>query len=779
MPASTIPQRLDEALLKIDRPGSFCVSGSVPAVLPGLEIKRLGPIGFPLTAEQAEKIKERCEQAPYGKGEETVVDTSVRRVWQMMPDRFQLTNPEWEEFLARTLKTVQQELGLEGQKLQAHLYNLLLYEPGSFFLPHRDGEKLDRMVATLVIVLPSSYQGGELVVRHEGQEQTIDFSKVKNSAFLLHFAAFYADCEHEIRPLREGYRLCLVYNLTLAKSKKGISAPRSGEHIDKISGILRDWSADSSRDAPRKLAIPLEHQYTKDGLAWDALKGVDAARARVLREAARQSDCMAYLALLTFHESGSAEYSGGGRGYGRRRYYDDYDDYDDDASNYEMGEVFDSSLTADHWTDDEGNRLQLGEMSVEEEEVVPPEALTEVEPEEEFEGYTGNAGMTLDRWYRHAAIFLWPVHRHFEVLCDCGSQNALSALHILVKKLRKARGKDQAALQAQCREFAAQIIARWSPYPYYPEPGRGPGDRDLTTTLVVLDDPQLIKAFLGQVLTKDYSIAPGPSLWTVCEKHGWAQFEDELVRLFQGTTIESLPRNIRLLEGLCSAKARKKEERTELCRSLADAALSALEALDRGKADWRASELNRAELLAGLARSLIGTEQPELLARLVAHALATPKWYPVTPVQVQALVGLQPWIKKHVKKPVAGLSEWVAACCEQLASLTVQMPQEPADFRREANISCNCADCTELKKFLKDPKEKVHRFPIRKERRQHLHQIIDRHQCDVTHVTERKGSPQTLVCTKTTASFQRSLQKYHQDKEHLATLRSMEASLPK
>src|SRR5205085_1311347 len=95
---------------------------------------------------------------------------------------------------------VQQDLGLENQKLQAHLYELLLYEKGSFFLPHRDGEKRDRMVATLVVVLPSSYKGGELVVRHEGEEQTIDFTS--DQPLRIHYAAFYADCEHEIRPLK-------------------------------------------------------------------------------------------------------------------------------------------------------------------------------------------------------------------------------------------------------------------------------------------------------------------------------------------------------------------------------------------------------------------------------------------------------------------------------------------------------------------------------------------------------------------------------------------------
>ena len=87
-----------------------------------------------------------------------------------------MTNPDWPEFLGAAVARVQAELGLEGQRLAAHLYDLLLYEEGSFFLPHRDGEKRDRMVATSSSPCRRSHAGGELVVRHEGREQTVDFS---------------------------------------------------------------------------------------------------------------------------------------------------------------------------------------------------------------------------------------------------------------------------------------------------------------------------------------------------------------------------------------------------------------------------------------------------------------------------------------------------------------------------------------------------------------------------------------------------------------------------
>jgi len=189
----SVGERLHRALEEIDRPGVFCASGTLGTVLPGLEVKGLGPVGLPLTVTQAKELKRYCVQAPYGKGEATIVDTRVRRVWRMTPRRFALTNPAWKKFLGSAVARVEAELGLEGRKLVAHLYDLLLYEKGSFFLPHRDGEKLERMVGTLVIVLPSVHEGGELVVRHEGKKQRVDFSGPE-SRHQIQFAVFYADC---------------------------------------------------------------------------------------------------------------------------------------------------------------------------------------------------------------------------------------------------------------------------------------------------------------------------------------------------------------------------------------------------------------------------------------------------------------------------------------------------------------------------------------------------------------------------------------------------------
>lgn len=50
---------------------------------PGLCLSDLGIVGLPLSIRDAEAVKSRCTQAPFGKGERTLIDKTVRDTWQM------------------------------------------------------------------------------------------------------------------------------------------------------------------------------------------------------------------------------------------------------------------------------------------------------------------------------------------------------------------------------------------------------------------------------------------------------------------------------------------------------------------------------------------------------------------------------------------------------------------------------------------------------------------------------------------------------------------------
>ena len=76
---STTPRTsLLEALESLDASSTFCSAGSLSAILPGLEIAGVGPVSLPVSAETAQQIIGRATQAPYGHGQETIVDTAVR-----------------------------------------------------------------------------------------------------------------------------------------------------------------------------------------------------------------------------------------------------------------------------------------------------------------------------------------------------------------------------------------------------------------------------------------------------------------------------------------------------------------------------------------------------------------------------------------------------------------------------------------------------------------------------------------------------------------------------
>ena len=123
---------------KVENPGAFSVSGELTAIPPGLKVKGFGMVALPFLEQQAKALIQLSEQAPFGRGEETIVDTKVRNVWQISSENFELTNPQWEKALQESIKQMGKELGLHGCKINFEQYKLLIYEKGSFFTSHRD-----------------------------------------------------------------------------------------------------------------------------------------------------------------------------------------------------------------------------------------------------------------------------------------------------------------------------------------------------------------------------------------------------------------------------------------------------------------------------------------------------------------------------------------------------------------------------------------------------------------------------------------------------------------
>ncbi len=195
---------LANVLGQVQRVGDYYASGTQDIHPPRLSVDGVGPVSLPLLPVQAEQLVAVAEQAPYGRGSETLVDTGVRRTWQIDAAQVRIEGRRWAEDLAEMVERVRDGLGVAG-RVEAALYKLLVYDTGSFFISHRDTEKAAGMFATLVLVLPSAFSGGELIVRHRGREARLDLHRDEPSE--VAYAAFYADCRHEVLPIASGCRL--------------------------------------------------------------------------------------------------------------------------------------------------------------------------------------------------------------------------------------------------------------------------------------------------------------------------------------------------------------------------------------------------------------------------------------------------------------------------------------------------------------------------------------------------------------------------------------------
>lgn len=257
--------------------GAFSAGMTAPVDDLMLEVLGVGPIEFPVSAEQARQLCELSRPALHGQGALAVFDRRVRDTWELPKPLVRIDEQRFERTLAPALDQLGRELGLlPGDRLRAELHAMLVYSPGQFFVEHQDSEKSDAMVGTLVVGLPAWFRGGALHVRHRGE-----VSSYRGSRKSLSLVAFYGDCRHEAKPATAGHRVVLTYNLLLDRS-----AARSAEELDaglvaELMGCLDGHF--SSALEPTRLVYLLDHEYTRSGLDGARLKG----RRRRTRPAAR------------------------------------------------------------------------------------------------------------------------------------------------------------------------------------------------------------------------------------------------------------------------------------------------------------------------------------------------------------------------------------------------------------------------------------------------------------------------------------------------------------
>lgn len=271
----------------------FCTTGTMDT-LPVITIGGKHVCSLPFTESVAREVIVHCEETPFGMGENTVFDKSVRNGWQVTRDKLTVGFDEWlkleqDSSESNVLEAVRGALAPNCAKISSELYKLLVYEEGNHFKTHKDTQRSDRHFATLLVFLPSVYEGGDLVVRHKGEERRLNFSMDKTRSTSCHFVAFFTDCDHEVEPVTSGHRVNLQYNLsfegehTPAPPDKDVSKALE-KRLDTL--FNDEQFKDDGRDS---VGFFCSHHYTSESMKPMYLKGEDSYVFHALQQSAKYS----------------------------------------------------------------------------------------------------------------------------------------------------------------------------------------------------------------------------------------------------------------------------------------------------------------------------------------------------------------------------------------------------------------------------------------------------------------------------------------------------------
>lgn len=222
-------------------------------------------LSYPVTEFIYKKLKEFTIHNLSENIEKSIIDPNIKKLLELKNEFVKLP----QEFLSSIHNFIINALSLGDKKLTFEFCNVLLFEKGSFYKPHRDVQSKDEF-GTLFLLLPSFSQGGDLVINHLSQSKSFNFP-LNSEEFLkklkINWVAFFKDCEYEFKELTEGYHVALQFNI-FYQNEDTVKTNRENNYLTKLEEIFKSLKG-------KKIGIILEHYYTRDTLTSKYLKGND------------------------------------------------------------------------------------------------------------------------------------------------------------------------------------------------------------------------------------------------------------------------------------------------------------------------------------------------------------------------------------------------------------------------------------------------------------------------------------------------------------------------
>ncbi|KAF7300600.1 Fe2OG dioxygenase domain-containing protein [Mycena chlorophos] len=219
------------------------------------------------TDEHLEELAAACQPATFGRGQEDVLDENYRKAGKLDCANFASS---LDIASLQVIDAISPDL-LDGRDdadkkiIRPELYKLNVYGPGSFFKSHKDTPRSKDMIGSLVIVLPTTHEGGELSLSHGSESSTFDSAlDLADKKTSIAYVAFFSDVMHAVEKVTSGYRVTLTYNLFLIDrpDSRLVPARQPSAAETACEAALRGLVADPTfLPAGGILGFGLTHQY--------------------------------------------------------------------------------------------------------------------------------------------------------------------------------------------------------------------------------------------------------------------------------------------------------------------------------------------------------------------------------------------------------------------------------------------------------------------------------------------------------------------------------------
>ena len=387
----------------------------------------------------------------------------------------------------------------------------------------------------------------------------------------------------------------------------------------------------------------------------DLLKGADRQLADLVVATAAKTDCLVHLAqvsrhLLQFADDGSFDDS-----YSRRcsapaaSCHRNRRNLRRRIERNRVGRY--PRQEADLW----------GEIALDLAAIISAVPIDEWKPtSEQFEGYTGNAGNTLDRWYHRSAMVVWHRDHHFNVAASSGAASSIPLFCSMTAKLAKTPKKRLAEARADCICFARAIIAQWprrnGGYGLSATGEKSPCD-DFPERLLTLHDRDTIAAFLAKLAVQDQTLRLSSFVLAACREFGWTAFAEELRQLLAlpaGRTrgVQDIPfRDVEWIADFCCDRAAA-PDKAALAPRIVPLAVERFCAPRPASPTYRSPHRRRESSVLEksfplLVRALLAIGGDEELSRVIHFVQQSPNEFNLDDCQVPCLKSIVPWSLKR------------------------------------------------------------------------------------------------------------------------------------